>query len=266
MSGSQYWTSLWGVGLIIFLFFFILFLGIAFFTFLYDRISVFDIWNSPVWLKMKVPLIIICVIGFLAALIKFINYEDRKELRAAREYAQAKGWSFSLKDSQGLKARVAEILWDLNFEMYYIRTVETGQRNLYLFDCSYKNREATARVHDSHGTACFIQSNRFNSRGAPLDIAERDWTEVMQSDKVDMGESLFAQKFLVLSKYPAMTKEIVNKSIQSIMLDHSEKPLYNPVGISIGPGGAVVLTGRTLEHERLQDLIDLARRIEAAVE
>ena len=82
MSGSQYWTSLWGVGLIIFLFFFILFLGLAFFTFLYDRISVFEIWNSPVWLKTKAPLIIICVIGFLAALITYIRYEGRKELRA----------------------------------------------------------------------------------------------------------------------------------------------------------------------------------------
>ncbi len=265
MSGSQYWTSLWGVGLIIFLFFFILFLGLAFFTFLYDRISVFEIWNSPVWLKMKVPLIIICVTGFLAALITYIRYEGRKELQAAREYAQDQGWSFSLKDTQGLKARVTEILWDLNFEMYNIRTVETGQRNLYLFDCSYKHREASARMRDSHGTACLIQSNRFHSRGAPLDIAGRDWTEVMQSDKVDMGESLFSQKFLVLSKYPAMAKEIVNKSIQSVMLDHSKKPLYNPVCISIGPGGAVVLTGRTLEHERLQDLIALARRIEAVV-
>ena len=107
MSGSQYWTSLWGVGLIIFLFFFILFLGLAFFTFLYDRISVFEIWNSPVWLKTKAPLIIICVIGFLAAMITYINYEGRKELRAAREYAQNQGWSFSLNDTQGLKAGVA---------------------------------------------------------------------------------------------------------------------------------------------------------------
>lgn len=80
----------------------------------------------------------------------------------------------------------------------------------------------------------------FSFKRRALDIAGRNWTEVMQSDKVDMGESLFAQKFLVLSKYPAMAKEIVNKSIQSIMLDHSEKPLYNPVCISIGPGGGVV--------------------------
>jgi hypothetical protein len=266
MSDSQYWTSLWGVGLIIFLIFFILFLGLAVFTFFYDRISLFEIWNSPVWLKIKVPLIILCVIGFLTALIAYIGYEGRKELQAAREYAQDRGWSFSQNDTQGLKTRAAKILWDLNFDLYYIRTVETGKCNLYLFDCSYKHREATASVHDSHGTACFIQSNRFQSRCAPLDIAERDWTEVMQSDKVDMGESLFVQKFLVLSKYPAMAKEIVNKSIQSIMLDHLEKPLYNPVCVSIGPGGAVVLTGLTLEHERLQDLIDLARRIEAVME
>jgi len=78
------------------------------------------------------------------------------------------------------------------------------------------------------------------------------------------GGSLFAQKFLVLSKYPAMAKEIVNKSIQSIMLDHSGKPLYNPVCFS-SSGGTVVLTERTLQSERLQDLIDLARRIEAVI-
>ena len=87
----------------------------------------------------------------------------------------------------------------------------------------------------------------------------------MQSDTVDMGESLFARKFLVLSKNPAPAKEIVNDLIQAVMLNHLENPLLNPVSVYIGPGGIVVLTGHTVEHERLQELIDLARRIEAAV-
>lgn len=264
MSDSQYWTSLWGLGLI-FLFFFILSLGLAVFAFLYDRTSVFEIWNSPVWLKMKVPLIILCVIGFLTALMAYIHYERSKELQATREYAQDQGWSFSRDDTQGLKTRVEKILWDINFDLYYIRTVETGKHNLYLFDFSYKYKKEIDTEH-SYGTACLIESNRFHSGGVSVDITGRDWTEVMQSDKVDMGESLFTRKFLVLSKDPVQAKEIVNYSIQAIMLNHLEKPLINPVSVYIGPGGAVVLTGGTLEHERLQDLIDLARRIEAVVE
>jgi hypothetical protein len=100
----------------------------------------------------------------------------------------------------------------------------------------------------------------------PVEIISLDWTEVMQSNRVDMGESLFAQKFLVLSKDPVRAEKIVNHSIQAIMLGRLEKPLHNPVSLYIGSGGAAVLTGRTLEHERLQDLINLARRIEAAVE
>jgi len=99
-----------------------------------------------------------------------------------------------------------------------------------------------------------------------VEITTRDWTEAMISDKVDMGQSPFAQKFLVLSRDPAAAKEIINQSIQSILLEHAQNPLCNPVSITIGPGGAVVLTGSTLEHERLQNLIDLARRIESAVE
>jgi len=44
-----------------------------------------------------------------------------------------------------------------------------------------------------------------------------------------------------------------------------QKPLSNPVSVIIGPGGAVVLTGRIAEHGRLQDLVELARKLESAV-
>jgi len=57
MGDSQYWASLRGAGWFIFLFLFCLFLGVAVFAFLYDRISTLDIWNSPIWLKLKTPLI-----------------------------------------------------------------------------------------------------------------------------------------------------------------------------------------------------------------
>lgn len=267
MGDFQYWTGLWVIGLIIILFCLISVFGQAVFTFLSDRISVFEIWNSTGWLKMKVPLIIFCVIGLLIALMGYMRHERSKELQAAREYAQDQGWSFSQNDTQGLKTRVVEILWDLkNFDLYSIRTVETGKRNLYLFDCKYLYGKDVDTDDYAYGTACLIESNRFHSGGVSVNICKRDWTEVMQSDKVDMGESIFARKFLVLSKDPVPAKEIVNDSIQAIMLNHLENPLFNFVSVYIGPDGTVVLTGHTVKRERLQDLIDLARRIEAAME
>jgi len=91
----------------------------------------------------------------------------------------------------------------------------------------------------------------------------RDWTEVMQPDKVEMGKSPFGRKFLVLSKDPVLAKRIVSENIQTILLEHLSNLHYNPTSVIIGPGGAVVLTGRTAEPERLQDLVELTRRLES---
>jgi len=264
MGNSQYWTSLWVVGLVILFCLFCLYLGASVFAFLAERISTFEIWDSPIWLRFKIPLIILGVIAFLAAAIALSRYQGQRELKAAQDYAQTQGWSFSRNAAAGLEAEVAEILSDLKFHMYYIRTVETGRRNLYLFDCSYKNRDSNSKS-DSHGTACLVQSNRFRSVAAPVSIFTRDWTEVMESDKVEMGESPFAQEFVVQSKDPDSAKRIVNEAIQAILLEHMQKPLYNPVSVTIGPGGAVVLTGQTAEPERLQDLLALTRKLESAV-
>jgi len=240
-------------------------LGVGVFGVLYDRISVWPIWNSPIWVKVTIPLIIIFVFGFIAGVLALARYQSQKELKAAQEYAQAQGWSFSRDVTQELKESVAGIWWNFNFDLQYIRTVETGQRRLYLFDCSYKHKESIARTSYSRGTACLVQSDRLLSVTVPLEIVTRDWTEVMIADKVDMGQSPFAEKFLVLSKDPGQAREIVNASIQAIMLQHLKKPLYNPVGVSLAPGGAIVLADRTFEHDLLQDILDLARQIEAAV-
>lgn len=53
--------------------------------------------------------------------------------------------------------------------------------------------------------------------------------------------------------------------IQAILLEHRSDPHYNPTSVIIGPGGAVVMTGRTAEPERLQDLMELARKLDSAV-
>ena len=51
-----------------------------------------------------------------------------------------------------------------------------------------------------------------------------------------------------------------------ILLEHLNSPDYRPAQIAIGPGGAVLLTALTTEHERWHDLINLARKIDAAVQ
>jgi hypothetical protein len=266
MGDAPYWGSLWVIILFILLSLTVIIFGAEGLSFVYERIRVWPLWSSPIFLKLKVPLIIIGVICFIAGVIAFARYQDRKELKAARDYAQAQGWGFSRDAAPELKARAEEILSSLDFNLYYIRTIETGQRSLYLFDCAYKNRSASGRKNYSYGIACMIESKRFRSAVVPVEIVARDWTEVMISDKVALGDPPFAHNFLVQSKDPVVAREIVNDAVQATILEHSKKPSYNPVSITIGSGGAVVLAGRTDEPERLQDLIDLARRIEAAVE
>jgi hypothetical protein len=266
MSDPQYWASLRGLGLALALFILIIFLIVKTGGFLYPRISVWEIWSAPFWVKYKIPLIVIGIIGFIASMIIFARYEARLELRAVQEYAQSQGWGFERFDSQGLKERIDSIWWDLSVDPYYIRTIETGQRSLCLFECSYKRKKATAKTSFYYATACLVNSDRFRSVTVPVEIVPRDWTEVITSDKVAMGDSPFTEKFLVLSENPGRAREIVNESIQSILLEHDKKPLFNPVKVAVGPAGAVLMADRTFEHERLQDLLALARRIESAVE
>ena len=264
MIDMQYWKSLWGI--IIFIGFFIFFISISvmIFSFIYEHLSLFTFWDSPIWLKIKIPLIILGIICFLAAVIAYSRYSGQKELKAAQEYAETQGWSFTRYPPEDLNRVVSRILSSLKYEMYYIRTVENGKRNIYLFDCSYKSVDAT-RGSYSYGTACLVLSDKFMSVTKPLDIEARDWTEVMISDKVKLGESPFSQKFIIQSKDHESAKIIVNESTQPILLEHLQSSIFNPVSVTIGTGGAVIMTGTTAEHERLQDLIKLARRIEEAI-
>ncbi len=262
MSDSPFWSGL----RMIYVLPFCLFLGVAIFIVLYDRMDVSQIWNSPIWVKLKTPLIIIAVVGFLVALLAYISYDSLKHQQAVQEYAQAQGWRFSRADTLGIGAKVEELFYEHKFDLSLIRTVETGKRNLYLFDCYYRFRIGTS-TKGRPGTACLIQSDRFKSAGSPVQICPRTMLDgKLLSDQVDMGDSPFAREFIVQSKDPISARKIVNESVQSALLEHMKKAVYNPVEmIAIGPRGAVLLTGETREHERWHDLIDLARRIESAV-
>jgi hypothetical protein len=104
MGDSQYWTSLWVLGLIIFICLFCLYLGVAVFGFLYDRISTYEIWKSPIWLKLKIPLIVLGVLGFLAAVIAFSRYQGQRELKAAQDTQP--GVRFSRDAAEGFRPRL----------------------------------------------------------------------------------------------------------------------------------------------------------------
>jgi len=187
----------------------------------------------------------------------------RKQSQANLEYANAQGWSFSDDDTLGLKSIIDDIYYEQKFEPRTIRTVETGKINLYLFDCNYYGPPDPRDAQ--HGTACLIQSEAFKQVGAPVLLRKKTWMEEkFLSDQVDMGDTPFAREFIVLSKNPVAAQQTINGPVQSILLEHAKKPLFNPVEIAIGSGGAVFLTGRTYEHDRLHDLLDLARQIESA--
>lgn len=273
---DPYWQSIRGPALFIALFLLLLLLvafgfGRGIIDFLYDWVGGLQVWKSPIWLKLKVPIVILIVICSLVILLAYLRYDGQKELQAVQKYAEGHGWSFSRRDeTREIKARVEKIFRDFQFDdPYWIRIVETGQRNILLFNCSYKHREASAKFRSSNKVACLIESERFHPDGPPVTIGIKEWRGDMLSlitwDEVDMGNSVFAENFLVLSEDPAMAREIVNESMQSMLLEYVRKPYYTPASITIGPGGVVVMTQQDLKHERLQDLIDLVRQIETTV-
>jgi hypothetical protein len=237
-----------------------------------DWVDGLQVWKSPVWLKLKVPIIILVVVGSLVVLLAYLRYEGQKEQQAVQKHAEGRGWSFSRWDeTQEIRDKVETIFRDFQFDdPYWIRIVEAGQRHIFLFNCSYKHRKASGRSQSSNKIACLIQSERFRPTGIPVTIGIREWRgkmlSLMRWDEVAMENPLFAEKFLVLSEDPAMAREIVNESMQAMLLEHIGKPEYTPASITIGPGGAVVMTEQDLKHERLPDLIDLARRTETTAE
>jgi len=115
-------------------------------------------------------------------------------------------------------------------------------------------------------SVCLIESSRFRSVGSRVEIIARTWTdEKLLPGQVDLGDSKFARNFLVLSKDAASARQILNESLQAVLLAHLRKPLYNPVQIALGTGRAALLTGYIAEPERWHDLVDLGRQIESAV-
>jgi len=209
-------------------------------------------------------LIIACVVGVFIAAAVMAFRSGRKHAKAVEEFAQARGWTYSRTDAQGLAAKVERLFPEETFSLDNIMTVESGERNVFLFDCGYNYREY--RRGRRFGTACMIESDRFRSVGSPVEIIARTWVdEKLLSRQVEMGNTEFARNFIVLSKDTASAAKTVGESMQAVLVEHMKTPLYYPVRIALGTSGAVLLTGYTGERERWLDLVALARRIEATL-
>jgi hypothetical protein len=203
--------------------------------------------------------------------VAYLRYDSRKDQQAALSYAQSQGWEFSAwDDTHGIKTAVEKIFRDFKFDSpHYMRIVETGQRTVSLFNCSFIYKES-ARRWNTKKIACLIQSERFQSIASPLTILIQEWRnlgfELMRWPEVPIENPVFGKKFLVVSDNPAMAKKIVNESMQSMLIEYVGKTDYTPVSITIGTGGVVVMTEQNVKQERLRDLIDLAHQIERAAE
>ena len=143
-------------------------------------------------------------------------------------------------------------------------TVESGKRNIFLFNCWYNVRDWDPKEH--LGFACLIGSDRFGSVDSQVDVSGRGSLDsLLLSNQVDMGDSEFARNFIVTSKDSTTAKRVISESLQAVLLESMSGPLdYNE--INVGPGGAVIITGDSRLFEKYLPLVDLARRIESAFE
>jgi len=214
---------------------------------------------------MSTPSIIAVVVAAVVVLVVLAARSNTKHAKRLQEFASTQGWGYSRMDTQGLSGRVEEIFVEEKFNLTNIMTVESGVRNVFLFDCVYSYRNS--RGHGSFGTACLIMSDRFKQVDLRVEIIARTRADaLLLSDQIDMGNTEFARHFIVQAKDAVAANGIVNAKMQDMLLEHTKSPLFNPVRIGLGPSGAIVLTGYNGEQERWLDLVKLAYQVESTVE
>jgi chloramphenicol 3-O-phosphotransferase len=263
MNVLGYWASLLAIVFMIVGFLVGVALLVGALDLIYPRTSPPPIWMTDLWKRYKIAVVLVGLVCFVTGVVVFARHDARRSRQRAEADARRHGWAFAQYD-ETLEKAVAVFLPGLNVHVYHVRTTQTTPFPLYLFDCTYLSKAAASRQRQSLGTASFAQSPRFRRTGPPVEIYVRDWTELLTPHKVDMGTSAFAETFVVVSDDPISAKEMVNTSIQEILLAHFARPLYRPVTVVLGNGGALALTAQTAERERLHDLIDLMRELEFA--
>ena len=205
----------------------------------------------------------LCISGvFIGAL--FLAYRYAKEHRKVMEdLAAGQGWAFSRTrtDMQGLAGKLNALLSDLKCSLTYLMTVETGPRSLVLADGNYTWHAGSNRPQ--FASFCLLESPGLKAASAHVEICARNRIDqLLLGDQVDMGLSSFAEEFIVQSKDSEAAWKLIDPAMQQVFLDHMAKPLYNPVQVTVDPGGIVLLTGSVNQPERWLDLVEFARQIE----
>jgi hypothetical protein len=244
-----------------------LFLAVAVFGFLGDRIGDLPIWKTQAWTALRILVIVISIILTITVLVIIFSRIANKQSKAEKEFAQSQGWIYteSYNDPQGLTQAFRDSLEKVCPKKYFDvgnnMTVESGRRNVFLFRCYFKDRDWGHKQR--HGFACLIESDRFGSVGSQVDIIKLGSFDTFGvSNQVDMGDSEFARNFIVTSKDPPLAKRVVSESLQAILLEGRMK-IHDYYEIVIGPGGAVIITWAYKTSEEYLALVDLARRIES---
>lgn len=214
------------------------------------------------------------VIAVFAVATAYAIRWNRAQGRAEVEFAQAQGWvhTFRSDDAQGLMGRLTDVLEralpERKFALESVMTVESGWRKVFLIRYRYKNREAASGVRDSPGSACLIESNRFKIVASPVTVRRRGGSrkDRLPQEAGAIGPE-FSRSFTLSSNDPTRAEDVVDESIQRVLLDHLESPLAvsdSSLVVAFGPGSAVVLMWERASSEQWLHLLDLCRRIESA--
>ncbi len=246
-------------------------LAILFLLFLvsgvFGRVCALTVWDGPFWAKYKAPIIVVGVIGALVTFLVLLRVGERRRLENKQTYARERGWEFSTDDTLGIRARTEAVYYDRTFESpSCIRTVQVGLPTIYLFDCWHRHCKAAASVRPNRATVCLIESERFRSILDPFVITQYIvMGETLIGEEVVLDESPFSSQFVVYGTSPNAVRVDLNQTIQSAILEYKAKEPHDFLAVAIGPSGAVLRIQETLDHQRWQNLIDLARKIESAV-
>lgn len=250
----------------------ILFLGAAAIVYLYEHLSGFSIWNSPIWKAWKTPLIVFAVILGLAILLFINNRIWQKAEKAEKELAQAQGWGYSVRsvDTEGLIPKISTVLETVYPEKKFdvirvVMTVPFEQGKFFLFGCSYSARNS--RQNSKPGSACLIESDRMRGMSSHVVIFPRTTLDsALTFRQVDMGNSEFARDYIVSSKDPAEALKAINESMQSMLVEYKNSPDFiGNFEIALGPGGAVILNWAQALPEDWLALADMSRRFASAM-
>ena len=214
-------------------------------------------------IQLETLLIILCIVGVFAAALIYAAKSGARRVELMQEFAATRGWRFSAADTEALAAKVDALSPGLEFGVSNVMRVETGARNVRLFDYQYRHRER--RRSEYWGVACLVESAAFRDVGEVVEIDDRTAVDaLLAAGQVAAGDADFSRQFIVISKSAAAAKAALTPALQATLLRHREAPLYNPVSVRIGAAGALVLN-RAIDPdpERWADLVELCRKVEA---